>query len=80
VPAIRAIEYPLNLLPAWAALGDGAPLGLDAIAGGALPVPDGPGLGVALDEDAAAEHPYAPPGRRVAGTVGGLPDRFVGDR
>jgi D-galactarolactone cycloisomerase len=80
VPAIRAIEYPLNLLPVWDALGDGAALGLDAIVDGAIPVPDGPGLGVALAEAVAAEHPYAPPGRRVAGTVGGLPDRFVGDR
>ena len=25
-------------------------------------------------------HPYRAPGARVAGTVGGLPDRFVGDR
>ena len=37
-------------------------------------------LGVELDEDALDRNPYRPPGARVAGTVGGLPDRFVGDR
>lgn len=78
VPAIRAIEYPPHLVPAWEALGVGADLG--AVVDGALTVPDTPGLGVALDEAAAAAHPYTPPGARVAGTVGGLPDRFVGDR
>jgi len=31
-------------------------------------------------EDVAAANPYRAPGARVAGTVGGLPDRFVGDR
>lgn len=80
VHAIRTIEYPLNLIPVWEALGIGAHFGTDAIVDGALPVPAGPGLGVALDEEVAAEHPYTPPGRRVAGTVGGLSDRFVGDR
>lgn len=80
VPAIRAIEYPISLVPAWAALGTGANLGLDAIVDGRLPVPSTPGLGVGLAEDAAAANPYTPPGRRVVGTVGGLPDRFVGDR
>lgn len=80
VPAIRAIEYPVHLIPAWGALGVGARFGLDALADGALPIPSAPGLGVALDEDVAAAHSYTPPGQRVAGTVGGLPDRFVGDR
>lgn len=79
VPAARAVEYPLSLIPAWDALGVGAQFGMDAIVGGALAIPSAPGLGVALDEDVAAGHPYTPPGRRVAGTVGGLPDRFVGD-
>jgi D-galactarolactone cycloisomerase len=76
VPAVRAIEYPLHLQPAWAALGSHTPQLQD----GALVVPDGPGLGVDLVEEIAAEHPYRPPGVRVAGTIGGLPDRFVGDR
>jgi len=80
VPAIHAIEYPLSLIPAWTALGVGADLGPDAIVDGRLPVPSAPGLGVALAEDVAAANPYSPPGRRVVGTVGGLPDRFVGDR
>jgi D-galactarolactone cycloisomerase len=80
VHAIRAIEYPLSLIPAWDALGVGAPLGPDAIEGGSIAIPSGPGLGVRLAEDVAAEHPYRAPGARVAGTVGGLPDRFVGDR
>ena len=47
---------------------------------GTIAVPDGPGLGVDLDEAAIAAHPYQLPGARVAGTVSGLPDRFVGDR
>lgn len=80
VPAVRCIEYPPTLLPVWEAFGDGAELGLDAVEDGQLAVPDAPGLGVTLDEAAAAAHPYRPPGARVAGTTSGLPDRFVGDR
>jgi D-galactarolactone cycloisomerase len=80
VHAIRAIEYPLSLIPAWEALGEGAKLGLEGIENGSLAVPSAPGLGVRIAEDVAAQHPYRLPGVRVAGTVGGLPDRFVGDR
>ncbi|HET7652213.1 MAG TPA: mandelate racemase/muconate lactonizing enzyme family protein [Acidimicrobiales bacterium] len=83
VPAIRAIEYPYTMAPAWAALaadGAGRTLTIDAIADGTIGVPDTPGLGVALDEAVAAANPYRPPGARVAGTRGGLPDRFTGDR
>jgi L-alanine-DL-glutamate epimerase-like enolase superfamily enzyme len=86
VPNILAIEYPPSLLAAWEALGTGAPLGLEAIVDGELPIPRTPGLGVALDESVAAAHPYRVP-RRLAGTAGraddprtGWPDRFVGDR
>jgi D-galactarolactone cycloisomerase len=75
VAAIRAIEYPFPLADAWSALGGGAALGPDAIEDGCLPVPDGPGLGVALDEDAAARHPYSSISPRA-----GFPDRFMGDR
>ena len=82
-PAVHAIEYPAFLQPAWAALGTGAPLGSGAITDGAIGVPDGPGLGVALDEAAAAAHPYRPPAH-LAGVRGahdrqGFPGRFVGD-
>lgn len=80
VPSIRAIEYPPFLGTAWAALGTGASFGLDAIVDGHLPIPDDPGLGVALDEDVAVRNPYTPPGARSVGTTAGLPDRFVGDR
>lgn len=80
VPAIRSIEYPYTMAPAWAALGLGADFSIDAIDGGTLFVPDGPGLGAALDTEAADANPYSPPGGRVAGTREGLPDRFVGDR
>lgn len=80
VHAVRAVEYPLHLIPAWEALGRGPALGLSAIEDGTLAVPSGPGLGVALNEEVAAAHPYRTPGVRVAGTVGGLPDRFAGDR
>jgi L-alanine-DL-glutamate epimerase-like enolase superfamily enzyme len=80
VPAIRMIEFPPVLLGAWAALGGGARFAVDAIDDGWIAVPDTPGLGVDLDEVAAAGLPYRPPGARVAGTVGGLPDRFTGDR
>lgn len=80
VPGIRLVEYPPSLLPVWDGFGTGAPLGLDAIVDGCLPVPDAPGLGVAVDTEFAAAHPYVAPGARVAGTTTGLPDRFVGDR
>lgn len=80
VPAVRAIEYPFTLAPVWAGLGSGPALGPDAIVDGAIAVPDAAGLGVGLDEAAAQRHPYRLPGTRVAGSRGGLPDRFTGDR
>lgn len=89
VPAIRALEFPPTLLPVWetfskradsADAAGGFEIALTAIVDGEFPIPDGPGLGVDLDEDATALHPYVPPGARAAGTTGGLPDRFVGDR
>jgi L-alanine-DL-glutamate epimerase-like enolase superfamily enzyme len=80
VPSIRLIEYPPSLADAWAAFAPSAPFGPEHLVDGCLAVPDGPGLGVHLDLDAVAAHPYHPPGARVAGTIGGLPDRFVGDR
>jgi D-galactarolactone cycloisomerase len=86
VPAIRAIEYPPSLISAWDALGIGWDFGPAAIVDGAVCVPDAPGLGVALDEQVAAAHPYHLP-RHLAGvrtgTVtqrAGFPDRFAGDR
>lgn len=80
VPAVRLIEYPPSLVGAWRTFGTGPAVGPEAIVDGTLAVPDGPGLGIGLDEAAVAAHPYQLPGARVAGTVGGLPDRFVGDR
>lgn len=79
VPSIRLVEYPPSLLGVWERFGTGAELGLDTIVDGMIAIPGGPGLGVGLDEDAAAHSPYQPPGTRVAGTVAGLPDRFAGD-
>jgi L-alanine-DL-glutamate epimerase-like enolase superfamily enzyme len=79
-PVIRAIEYPYTMAPSWAAFAPASALGPDAIEDGTIAVPDSPGLGVRLDESAVAAHPYRPPGVRVAGSRGGLPDRFVGDR
>lgn len=79
VPGVRMIEYPFTMVPAWDAFGD-VDFGVGSIVDGALPVPNGPGLGVELDAAGVAAHPYALPGSRVAGTTGGLPDRFVGDR
>jgi L-alanine-DL-glutamate epimerase-like enolase superfamily enzyme len=80
VPAVRLIEYPPTLAGAWSTFAPGSAFGTDAIVDGYLAVPDAPGLGVVVDESAVSAHPYRPPGSRVAGTVGGLPDRFVGDR
>lgn len=80
VPSIHLVEYPPSLIKVWDALGVGSPLTLDAIEDGCVPVPAGPGLGVALDEAQAAGHPYQAPGARVPGTTTGLPDRFNGDR
>ncbi|MBN9111691.1 MAG: mandelate racemase/muconate lactonizing enzyme family protein [Pseudonocardia sp.] len=79
VPAIRLVEYSLHLVPAHEELSVGAKLGLDQVVDGMLPIPDGPGLGVDLDEAAAAKHPYSPPRGRVVGTSKGLLDRFNGD-
>ena len=80
VPVIRAIEYPYTMAPSWAAFSPGAALGTDTIEDGTIAVPDGPGLGLTLDEAAVAAHRYRAPGARVAGSRAGLPDRFVGDR
>jgi L-alanine-DL-glutamate epimerase-like enolase superfamily enzyme len=79
-PHIRAVELPYTMAPMWSAFGGGQALSVEAIVDGELAIPDTPGLGVVLDEAAVAANPYAPPGARVAGSRGGLPDRFVGDR
>ena len=79
-PHVRLMEFDVSGVPGRAALAGSARLGLDAITDGRLPIPDGPGLGVDLDEDAVAGHPHVPLGANVAGTRSGLPDRFVGDR
>ncbi len=79
-PVIRAVEYPYTLAPAWKAFSPELNLGIEAIVDGQLLVPDSPGLGVHLDEATVAAHPYRTLGTRVAGSRGGLPDRFVGDR
>lgn len=78
VSAVQLVEYPVHLVPVWEQLGLDLPVGLDAITGGTVEVPSGPGLGVRVNESTVAEHPYQAPGRRVAGTLTGLPDRFVG--
>lgn len=80
VPGVRLVEYPPTLFGVWDTFGDGASFGLDAIDDGHVSIPTAPGIGVRLDESAAVAHPYEPPGARAAGTTGGLPDRFVGDR
>jgi L-alanine-DL-glutamate epimerase-like enolase superfamily enzyme len=80
VPAIRLVEYPPSLANCWSTFGKGPDVGPEAIVDGAIAVPDGPGLGMDIDDAAVAAHPYQAPGARVAGTVSGLPDRFVGDR
>lgn len=80
VPAIRMIEYPPVLAGVWERFAGTSQFGPDAVVDGTLAVPDAPGLGVVLDERAASAASYCPPGARVAGTVGGIPDRFTGDR
>jgi hypothetical protein len=55
----------------------------DTLLGKLLAVPDGPGLGVGLDEAAARANPYLPP-QHLAGVRGaadrqGFPGRFTGD-
>ncbi len=79
VPAIRLIEYPIHLVPVWAAFGTTAPFAPEHSVDGHLRIPDRPGLGVEPDVAGLAAHPYELPGDRVAGTSVGLPDRFVGD-
>jgi len=77
--AVRAVEYS-HLLSEGLSVGTGANFGIDAIVDGTLAVPDAPGLGVALDEEVAARLAYSIDPTRVAGSRGGLPDRFIGDR
>ncbi|HET6914832.1 MAG TPA: mandelate racemase/muconate lactonizing enzyme family protein [Acidimicrobiales bacterium] len=76
---VRLVEYPFDQAPFWRMLAPQSALGVEAIDDGHLAVPDAPGLGVVIDEDAAAAHPYRLPGERVAGHSSGLPDRFAGD-
>ena len=76
---VRLVEYPFDQAPFWRMLAPQSALGVEAIADGQLGVPDAPGLGVVIDEDAAGAHPYRLPGERVAGHSSGLPDRFAGD-
>lgn len=78
-PRVRLMEYAFDQSPFWEVLAPGSRLGVDRIEDGMLPVPDLPGIGVELDEAAAARHPYRPPGDRVAGHRSGLADRFAGD-
>jgi L-alanine-DL-glutamate epimerase-like enolase superfamily enzyme len=78
VPSIAAVEYGVFSLPAHAALSGTDAWSLDWVIDGRMRLPNTPGLGVDLDESAAAAHPYSPPGARVAGSVGGRADRFVG--
>lgn len=79
IKGAHLVEYPFDQAPFWAMLAPGSRLGIEQIDGGRLPVPDKPGLGVAIYEDAAASHPYALPGTRVSGHSSGSPDRFAGD-
>lgn len=76
---VGAVEYSHVLAPGWE-VGTGPVLGPEAIIDGTIAVPTGPGLGVGLDEKAAAAYPYGIDPTRVAGSRAGLPDRFVGDR
>jgi L-alanine-DL-glutamate epimerase-like enolase superfamily enzyme len=79
-PAVLTVEYPLTMAPAWAAFAPRTDLGPTAIEDGTIAVPEAPGLGLELLESAVTAHTYRPPGVRVAGSRGGLPDRFGGDR
>jgi D-galactarolactone cycloisomerase len=80
VPSIRLLEYTFTMAPAWSALSATNRFAPTHIRDGHLAIPDDPGLGCNLDLDAVRSHPYINPGARLAGTVSGLPDRFVGDR
>lgn len=79
VHGVQAVEYSHVLAAAWE-VGTGAAFGVDAIRDGCLDVPEGPGLGAGIDEERAAAYPYGIDPTRVAGSRGGLPDRFTGDR
>lgn len=79
VQGVSALEYSYVLAEAWS-IGTGADVGIEAVEDGTLAVPDGPGLGIGLDEAAAQKYPYRIDPTRVAGSRAGLPDRFIGDR
>lgn len=73
-PTISLIEYPYPLADCWERVAPGARLLPEHIVDGALAVPDGPGLGVEIDETAIGSLPYQPPPPRS-----GLAPQFQGD-
>jgi D-galactarolactone cycloisomerase len=56
---VPLVEHAFTLEPMWEVL-VGSELSTSAILDGTLAVPSGPGLGLALDEEALRAHPYQP--------------------
>ena len=71
--AVGLLEYPYPLAECWAEVAPGCPLGPDRVAGGALSLPPGPGLGIEINEEAVRARPYQPPPPRP-----GPSERFMG--
>jgi D-galactarolactone cycloisomerase len=58
VPNVKMLEYPFTLDRLWREMLKQPILSPGALQNGRLPVPDGPGLGLTIDEDIWARHPY----------------------
>jgi L-alanine-DL-glutamate epimerase-like enolase superfamily enzyme len=69
---VQLVEHAVTLEPMWEVL-VGSELSCSAIVEGALAVPSGPGLGLALDEQALRAHPYQPKTYDMA-----MPRRSIG--
>jgi L-alanine-DL-glutamate epimerase-like enolase superfamily enzyme len=69
---VQLVEHAFTLEPMWEVL-VGSELSCSAIVEGALAVPSGPGLGLALDEQALRAHPYQPKTYDMA-----MPRRSIG--
>ena len=81
VPVIRAIEYPYTLAPSWAAFGRAAHRSAPTRSSTARsPSPTAPASASTSTKRPSPPIRTARPGLASPAPVGGLPDRFVGDR
>lgn len=72
-PNIQMLEYSFTLDPLWREMVGESALSPSALRAGKLPVPSGPGLGLAVDEEVWKKYPYqarGPEGRMPTWSLG----------